>query len=172
MGWTRAIEGHGLDADTSVAFLWNFPDAAGKLPVCCVGVARMIRRLLRRTLRRMLRGNCAVIARLAVLFFDKGSPQWSTQHLTSGLSNSCHRLLTTILKNIEHANHITTNARSRIAAQDGSGIHTATKRRFSILFTLTAHRQRKNAESKRTGRIRGQPEIKFVSELALHRKQS
>jgi hypothetical protein len=33
---------------------------------------RTLRRMLRRTPRRMLRGNCAAVARLAALFFNKG----------------------------------------------------------------------------------------------------
>jgi hypothetical protein len=32
----------------------------------------MIHRTLRRSPRRMLRGNCAAVARLAALFFNKG----------------------------------------------------------------------------------------------------
>jgi hypothetical protein len=48
----------------------------------------------------------------------------------------------------------------------------ATKRRFSIPFTRTAHRQRENDDSKRTGRIRGQPEIETASELTQPGKQS
>src|SRR5208282_4131209 len=45
----------------------------------------------------------------------------------------------------------------------GNGDHercpAATKRKFYIPFTRTAHCQRKNDDSERTGRIRGQPEI-------------
>ena len=54
----------------------------------------------------------------------------------------------------------------------GGQCHAATKRRFSIPFTRTAHRQRKNDDSKRTGRIRGQPEIETASELTQPGKQS
>ena len=50
--------------------------SARTLPGCCpdnsTDVARMIRRTPRRTPRRMLRGNCAAVARLAALFFNKG----------------------------------------------------------------------------------------------------
>ncbi len=52
----------------------------------------------------------------------------------------------------------------------GEQCHAATKRRFSIPFTRTAHRQCENDDSKQTGRIRGAPEI--ASELTPHRKQS
>ena len=54
----------------------------------------------------------------------------------------------------------------------GGQCHAATKRRFSIPFTRTAHRQRENDDSKRTGRIRGQPEIETASELTQPGKQS
>ena len=54
----------------------------------------------------------------------------------------------------------------------GEQCHAATKRKFSIPFTRTAHRQRENDDSKRTGRIRGQPEIETASELTQPGKQS
>ena len=78
--WTWIIHGHGLDADTSVAVLWNFPDAAWKLPGCCAesawtvpGNCRNVTRQLHGCFTsyrvaaapettRMVRGRCAVVA--------------------------------------------------------------------------------------------------------------
>ena len=46
------------------------------------------------------------------------------------------------------------------------------QKKFAIPFTRTAHRQRENDESKRTGRIRGQPKIETASELTQPGKHS
>ena len=46
----------------------------------------------------------------------------------------------------------------------------AAKRKFSIPFTRTAHRQRENDESRGSRRIRGQPETETASELTQRRK--
>jgi murein endopeptidase len=42
--WTRTGSRKipGRYADTNVAILWTFPDAAGKLPGCCADVARKL----------------------------------------------------------------------------------------------------------------------------------
>ena len=58
------------------------------------------------------------------------------------------------------------------ASTDHGQCHAAAKRKFSIPFTRTAHRQRENDDSKRTGRIRRQPEIETASELTQTGKQS
>jgi hypothetical protein len=59
-------------ADIHRRLLRCFPLTAGIRLGSCPAIARMIRRTLRRTPRRMLRGNCAAVARLAALFFNKG----------------------------------------------------------------------------------------------------
>ncbi len=72
-----------------------------------------------------------------------------------------------------HASKCASRGRkTRAGNTDHERCHAAPKRKFAIPFTRTAHRQRENDDSKRTGRIRGQPEIETASELTQHGKTS
>jgi len=76
MDWTRLRTSCRTFAGIARTLRVHCPDASQMLPGCCpdnsTDVAWMIRRTLRRSPRRMLRGICAVVARLAALFFNKG----------------------------------------------------------------------------------------------------
>ena len=93
----RANFGANFGADIHRRLVRRFPPTArtprGRRPV----IARIIRRTLRRSPRRMLRGNCAVVARLAALFFNKGMV--SNQNTGFPIPESRQRF-----RSIEHLN--------------------------------------------------------------------